>query len=65
MIIHVNERHLFDEIKDIFSDLARNESGSLDKILESEDFERVKAEFQGLRTKRDHLEDLSDRLSGA
>ena len=65
MIIHVNERHLFDEIKDIFSDLARNESGSLDKILEGGDFERVKAEFQGLRTRRDHFEDLSDRLSGA
>jgi len=65
VIVHVNERHLFDEIKEIFSDLARNENGSLDKILKGEGLERVQTKFQELSTKRDHLEELADRLSGA
>ena len=67
VLIHVNERHLLDNIKKVFSGLSRNEEGSVDKVFrsESQKFEQMQRRCKQLCDEKATLTDLGDALWSA
>lgn len=67
VLLHVNERHLLDDIKKVFSGLSRMDKDSMDKIWKSESqkFEQMQHKIKQLSAEKATLTDLGDALWSA
>ena len=67
VLIHVNERHLLDDIKKVFTGLSRMDKASMDKIWKSESqkFEQLQLKLKQLSAEKVTLTDLGDALWAA
>ena len=67
VLLHVNERHLLDDIKKVFSGLSLRKKDAMDKIWrsESQKFEQMQQKSKQLSVEKDTLTELGDALWAA
>lgn len=67
VLLHVNERHLLDDIKKVFSGLSLRKKDTMDKIWrsESQKFEQMQQKSKQLSVEKDTLTELGDALWAA